>query len=49
MMPRPPKQQAELKLWRCPKCEEQISALAIEVVHRCIKNRNRYTQWEQVA
>lgn len=48
-MPRPAKQQAVSKTWRCPKCEEKMVTLATEVVHRCIKNRNRMTQWEQVA
>jgi len=41
------KQVVNPKTWKCPKCEQEITAIASEVSHRCIKNRNRFTQWEE--
>jgi len=35
-------------LWRCPKCNMEISALATEVSHRCPSNNRQYTKWEVV-
>ena len=35
-------------LWRCPKCGELAEVVAVEVAHRCARNRNRLTYWEPV-
>jgi len=34
------------KLWRCPKCKSEISAIAIEVTHKCPSNKSQITKWE---
>lgn len=34
------------QLWRCPKCDAEVEALAEEVAHRCEANRNRLTYWK---
>lgn len=41
---------SKMKLWRCPKCKEEIKAIAHEVTHRCknMKN-NAVTKWDQVG
>jgi|GEM_PF-4960549 hypothetical protein len=38
----------QMKLWRCPKCKEEIKALALQVSHKCKSNKNLSTNWELV-
>ena len=39
---------APAKKWRCPKCKEEIKAIASVVTHRCKNNKNLITAWELV-
>jgi ABC-type ATPase with predicted acetyltransferase domain len=34
-----------MKLWRCPKCSEEVEAIATQVSHRCRNNKNIDTNW----
>lgn len=40
--------EAEVRLFVCPTCGARIEVrCAVEVGHRCRKNRNRWTEWEE--
>ena len=36
------------RTFRCPKCHEQQTGLALEVAHKCPKNRNKMTPFDLV-
>jgi len=40
---------SKLPVWRCPKCKQEIQALATEVTHRCPSNKNLLVQWESAG
>ena len=42
-----PRVKADMKLWRCPKCKQEIEAIAIEVTHKCPSNKSQITKWEE--
>jgi DNA-directed RNA polymerase subunit RPC12/RpoP len=39
---------SKMTSWRCPKCYDEIKALATSVGHRCPNNKSKFTEWEIV-
>lgn len=33
--------------WKCPRCNQFVTALASEVVHRCPNDKNNYVRFEK--
>jgi len=34
-----------LKKWQCPKCKDEVQALASAVAHRCPSNKTAFTAY----
>jgi DNA polymerase II large subunit len=37
-----------VKKFKCKKCEKEVRTIALEVAHRCPKNKNLITRFEEV-
>jgi len=35
-----------MKKWECPKCKNEVEAIASAVAHRCPSNKNAFTAYE---